>query len=120
MTDNEIIKGLECHVKGFCKDCPFCGVGCTNSLFPKVLELINGLKADIKQLNSSVSSLEELCETKTALLTDANWSLITAKNQAIKEFAKRLENKLNCIPQHHFSLGQVLFDLDKTVKEIMG
>lgn len=47
-------------------------------------------------------------------------SLEQIKAEAIKEFTERFESKLNCIPQHHFTLAQVLFDLDKTKKEMAG
>lgn len=38
--------------------------------------------------------------------------------KANKEFAQRLINKINCIPQHHFTLASVLFEIDKLVKEM--
>jgi hypothetical protein len=42
------------------------------------------------------------------------------KAEVVKEFTERFESKLNCIPQHHFTLAQVLFDFDKTKKEMAG
>ena len=43
-----------------------------------------------------------------------------AKVEAIKEFVDRVASKLNCIPQHHFTLAQVLYDIDNIKTEMVG
>lgn len=55
MTDNEIIKALECCVNWggttSCADCPFQNTGCLHfNKLKEVLDLINRQKAKIKEL----------------------------------------------------------------------
>jgi hypothetical protein len=53
MTDNEIIKALECHSNdySFCMECPFSQRGeCSCELARNALDLINRQKAKIKEL----------------------------------------------------------------------
>lgn len=73
MTDNEIIKALECckpKQNRNCGDCPAYDLGnfCAAELRENVLDLINRQKAEIEKLKS-------------------------AKSEAIKEFADRLKEK---------------------------
>lgn len=124
MDKNEIKKALECCVNaGNCVVCPLnradIGAMCIKQNMTNALELINRYEAEIEMLNGSVKSLEELCETKTTLLTDANWSLITAKEKAIKEFAERLEQSLE---RQYNAYGRlyVLRHIEKLVKEMVG
>ena len=61
MTDNEIIKALECCLpqngKRNCDDCPYaeCEKGCADKLTKDSLDLINHQKAEIKELRSHES-----------------------------------------------------------------
>ena len=48
MTDNEIIKALECCSDSNCHECPI--EGCTDDIFRNALDLINRQKARIKEL----------------------------------------------------------------------
>ena len=68
MTDEQIIKALECCKIGECNDCPFYGVkeDCEVELPEEALNLINRKKAEIEQ------EIKEI------------------KSEAIKEFAKQL------------------------------
>lgn len=85
MTDNEIIKALECCVKieNPCKKCPLDGKCIsdddTNILHQYALDIINRLKAEIERLRDNL---------KCVLSERADYS------EAIKEFAKRLKEQL--------------------------
>ena len=65
MTDNEIIKALECCKKGTaltCKDCPLYedkGHTCITILTYNALELINRQKADIERLKGDLAFREK-------------------------------------------------------------
>ena len=133
VTDNEIIKALECCQFAFEMDktcdfhCPMCGVNfCQTRLLISALSLINRQKAEIERLNSWVVSLEDLCETKSTLLTDANWSLLTAKAEAIKEFAERLKinitmnNTNDGYLDYAVDYNCLIEDVDDLVKEMVG
>ena len=132
MTDNEIIKALECCSTGEtyadCEKngCPlYLGItmGCKyidkeNQLYSDALDLINCQKAEIEKLKGStiVSNIMESQRIKRE-----------AKSEAIKEFVERLKNKIKteCNPY-----GKPTFDydtslaimryIDNLVKEMVG
>lgn len=58
MTDNEIIKALECCAFGVCRDCPFKDTACEKELDEYALALINRQKAEIEKLNISFEVIE--------------------------------------------------------------
>ena len=68
MTDNEIIKALECHSDrslDTCTICPLLNVdGCAYMLTEKALELINCQKAEIERL------LQKLQQPQTEVIKD--------------------------------------------------
>ena len=84
MTDNEIIKALECCTKGttsdVCDDCPLRTTDiCTeeeNGVLKLALDLINSQKAEIEALIAGQETLQRY--------------ISTAKAEAVKEFAERL------------------------------
>lgn len=122
MTDNEIIKALECcGIETSCKGCPYHDISfCQDNICKDALDLINRQKADIEMLNGLVKSLEELCETKTTLLTDANCSLITVRAKAIKEFAERVKERAKA---HYFDnccYAVSIEEIDNLVEEMVG
>lgn len=132
MTDNEIIKALECCSIGEtytdCEKngCPlYLGItmGCKyidkeNQLYSDALDLINRQKAEIEKLKGStiVSNIMESQRIKRE-----------AKAEAYKEFTERLKNKIKteCNPY-----GKPTFDydtslaimryIDNLVKEMVG
>ena len=108
MTDNEIIKALECCSDSNCHECPI--EGCTDDIFRNALDLINRQKAEIERLKVDLVKcsirLDNLYKTADEI-----------KSEAIKEFAERLKEHRygelnNCIS---FSVGY----LDNLVKEMM-
>ena len=104
MIDHEIIKALECCCSNKlrpCDPCPYthnCGNG--NNMKRDALDLINRQKAEIERFSDIGKMYSEI------------------RAEAIKEFVEKVTAKLSWIPQHHFSLGQVLFDIDNLVKEM--
>ena len=104
MTDNEIIKALECCANGkSCYDvCPFDDkfgiISCTKKLSNATLDLINRQKAEIERLEKEIKDKErayndELCsrkewQTKCRELLKEKQII---KSEAIKDFAEELE-----------------------------
>ena len=85
MTDNEIIKALECcsHRGKGCDDCPVnykTAEFCFEDVMSDALDLINSQKAEIERYLHSIKMLEN--------------DMQTAKSEAIKEFAERLKEIL--------------------------
>ena len=95
MTDNEVIKALECcsseNGKDDCLTCPNFKdfVDCKEDLSAIALDLINRQKAEIERLKGRVEATEI---SKQKLLS----CFKTAKTEAIKEFAERLKMETNC------------------------
>ena len=83
MTDNEIIKALECCVKTeFISDCAKCemfAIDCKDILIENALDLINRQKAEIESLKHRKTELQI-----------RNQELQHEKSEAIKEFAEKL------------------------------
>lgn len=142
MTDEQIIKALECcYRKGGtpCRDCPFNEFeDCNDVLMADyVFNLINRQQAEIERLKEESSDKEraytdEYCLRKEwkdkcrQLLIEKQ----TAKSEAIKEFAERLKSLVN---QHHYMLANIhnsrdfgMFTvgfeqaIDNIVKEMVG
>ena len=128
MTDNEIIKALECcnGWDGRCLNCPLNreGTNCKEKLNSYALDLINRHKADIERLEKETKDKErayndEFClrkewQTKCReLLKDKQ----TTKFEAIKEFAERVKEKLQWDVEFD---NKLVFesDIDNLVKEM--
>ena len=89
MTDNEIIKALECHADRDTETCSLCPLmcveGCAYELAKNSLDLINRQKAEIEALIAGQETLQRY--------------ISTAKDEAVKEFAERLcEDRLSNDP----------------------
>ena len=62
MTDNEIIKALECCIKNTCNECPFYKNWITHrcgELRNLALDLINRQKAEMERLNKEIDRLSQ-------------------------------------------------------------
>ncbi len=107
MTDNDIIKTLECCVHVGCIECQFDDTPCCIDVLQRhVLDLINRQKAEIEKLKRKIKPLESIQEispeakhfvdTKAdkviSLLNEAIKSQKQIKAEAIKEFAERLKS----------------------------
>ena len=122
MTDNEIIKALECcTTKGAsCKDCPaFMKVDRSNckKFFKGALDLINRQKDKIEFLEEKLDNLEYefdlMREEKEAI-----------ESRAVKEFAERLKLKVDIDLCEAIECSDYLYNLpkliDNLVKEMVG
>lgn len=108
MTDNEIIKALECCSSTSildCADCPYwgtrrsCGV---KQMKKDALNLINRQKAEIEELQKYKHDYYVL------------------KAKAVKEFAKRLKDKHKHNTTSVVSLVTVFDNINSIVEEMVG
>lgn len=81
-----------------------------------VAPMLNRQKAEIERLEEEKEQLKADIE----MFTEIGKMYSEIKAEAVKEFAERLIDLINCIPQHHFTLGQVEHDIDNLVKEMVG
>ena len=132
MTDNEIIKALECCTQqAGCSGCPFVISNeiCSEALLQNTLDLINRLQDEKQALINGQETLqntiveqkaeiERLKHRKTELQI-RNQELQHEKSEAIKEFAERLKHFI--IPQKADGYTREIVlkrDIDNLVKEM--
>lgn len=116
MTDNEIIRALECHEdlsvnRNACERCPILNHwDCGGKMASNALALINRQKAEIERLEELVY----LADSETANVRDLYFEEKSERAEAIKEFAEKLK-ELN---SQHF----IIWDehIDNLVKEMVG
>lgn len=122
MTDNEIIKALECcnGWDGRCLNCPLNreGTNCKEKLNSYAFDLINRQKAKIESLEKELMK----CKLEKELLYNVS---VEKQNIAIKEFAERLKEKICCEDDcgHHcfdccYECKDYVPVVDKLVKEM--
>ena len=142
MTDNEIIKALECCAAchgSECSDCPCQSMGANcEGVSLEALDLINRQKAEIESDSAKIEiaaeciarqdkEIENLRHNNRQLVYE-NLKMIKAikhlKAEAIKEFAERLKKELNNIARvniddyDYFCIG--LGFIDNLIKEMEG
>ena len=124
LTDNEIIKALECCSKGeVYADCERLGcplylgisLGCKyvdneNKLYADALDLINRQQAEIEKLKIENQALRMAANSYKLHYNEA-------KVEAVKEFADRL--KKECIIDRGYEILQE-GTIDNLVKELVG
>ena len=130
MTDNEIIKALECCSKQYAcnEECPLCDIDniayCIPTLLGNTLDLINRQKAEIERLQQPVFIMErremtdeeiKRFQKQPAILTITP-SDKTRRNEAIKEFAERFEDEMGEDFFNHYPF--VLTALDNIVADM--
>ena len=109
MTDNEIIKALECCLSGkdydtACMKCPIEPICESDDILLKyALDLINRQKAENERLEKELelaNADKVIAETheKSAkeMVVDVTQQIKTAKSEARKEFVERLKKELCC------------------------
>ena len=97
MTDNEIIKALECCCTDVREDtCPKCAFykkhRCSTLMLNGASDLINRQKAEIEKLKNRNAFLENEYKNQGELF----WERVKIKqSEVIKEFAERLKTNFN-------------------------
>ena len=143
MTDSEIVKGLECCILGDCQGCFYGDTDqrhCKDDLMQNALDLINRQKAEIfkeKNKNSKLrnernrlkAEVERLTAERDAMHQDVIaaeeyvWQCKTAKVEAIKEFAERVEplkKFRSCMGNSVYELSVTMREIDDILKEMVG
>ena len=132
MTDNEIIKALECcceaELNEDCKKlkCPFFDYeldNCTNegdmdAMYRFALDLINRQKAEIKRLQYQVNRLKEYDEKRDIALHSR--LIATSRAEAVKEFAERLKTEKFTARFCGQKYDLIHSWIDNLVKEMVG
>ena len=131
MTDNEIIKALECCIAEAEMMCNKCLLESERAHYPLddikaicALDLINRQKAEIERLSCRVSDLAEI-EKEYALKYGNNHDVDIVKKfvgqNAIKEFAEKLKNKSELLAPSVYKKpfrAVSVEDIDTIVKEM--
>ena len=138
MTDNEIIKALECCCEAELKEdceklkCPFfdnesyncVNVDDENAMYRYSLDLISRQKAEILELEAEYEKVYE--QARADILgnmsdggTSCHWCIDGHRANAIKEFAERLKGTF---PHDDFlrSTTRIISEIDNLVKEMVG
>ena len=115
MTDNEIVKALECCILSDCsRNCPLYYTTlsyhqCREATRKNALNLINRLQAENERLKKG---------WKADVILTAN-----AKAEAYKEFAERLKEKIteeyNYFEEQEYPRARIS-DIDNLLKELVG
>lgn len=109
ISDEAIIKALECCIKNDCDNCPFDSLLNYSDCLKGFLDLINCQKAEVERLQKEKTKLHQLIPKM----------IKEAKSEAIKEFAERL--KIFVIPQKADGYTREIVlksNIDNLVKEI--
>lgn len=115
MTDNDIIKALECCLDTSpltCKNCPLFNVKnstmvCSKSVTKFALDLINRQQTEIERLTKETMNMAATIES--------------CQSEAIKWFAERLKEEISIRPTHSNEQNKyVCFLIDNLVKEMVG
>ena len=137
MTDNEIIKALECCKNDDCDNCPNDFGNCYANLAGYALDLFHNYEAEIERLTYELECL--LCHATGNKLSEHTYPLGTmencvdeyidecceeAKAEAIKEFAERLKAKSVSLYKNGEEIVSAIpitkEDVDNLVKEMVG
>ena len=136
MTDNEIIKALECcceaELNEDCKKlkCPFfdyeidncTNVGDMDAMYRFALDLINRQKAEIERLKAELKEDSRVMKQALVLVDEIKKEIAvdieTAKVEAVKEFAERLKEKER--PTFPLAMVVDISEIDNLVKEMVG
>lgn len=116
MTDNEIIKVLECCLEDDykCNECPLYADCDSEAIAKHSLDLINRQKAKIKSLKQNIEALT-ICKKDLPQKTTN-----TIKTEVVREFIKRFEKEIGDV---EFTIGQfceIKSTLKYVEKEMVG
>ena len=129
MTDNKIIKALECCGIDNCDECP-CYIeewGCAKNLQLMALDLINRQKSQIlkeqnknsklrNERNRQKAEIERLKGNNNAIMQ----TMADVHTEAIKEFAERLKERAEAHYFDNYCYAVSIEEIDNLVKEMVG
>ena len=114
MTDSEIVKALECCIKGNCitKNCPLEGTEdissrCEAKLMRSALDLINRLQTENEEKQKVIDNFKDIGKLYSEI-----------KAEAYKEFAERLKIRFSGTISCNY--GAIKQAADKLIKEFGG
>ena len=120
MTDNEIIKALECCSEPYniCAECPMPNhikddCRCGEHLANYALDLINRQQEEIERLQNTIN---DILDRKPILVERAEKY---AKSEAIKEFAEKLKEIVK-FTDDTYECWEIEGYIDNLVKETVG
>lgn len=124
MTDNEIVKALECHAHRKernlnCCDCDYIQhQDCSQRMSCDALDLINRQKAEIEKWKKNCDELyEQMSERQKAEVRIARR---TGKAEAVKEFAEKVKANQRKLFNYIYSNDGFGAIIDNLVKEMVG
>lgn len=131
MTDNEIVKALECCKKDDCDNCPNDFGNCYSNLAGYALDIINSQRAEIERLRACVKSEDEVRAIMKSQMMPMVSEIVNeqfdvavklAKAEAIKEFAELVKRKTLAMvwSPDVVSTCDYLKVIDDCVKEMVG
>ena len=113
MTDNEIIKALECCIEMECSKCPMNYDDCEerdfDNLVKRAIPIFNRQKAEIERLREENKDYAYLYDKHI------NTAFSHIKTEAVKEFAEMLKEKAKANEWNGTICG---IDIDATLKEM--
>ena len=115
MNPDEIKKTLDKSINDDCDNCFNTFGNCLKNLMINALNYINELETENKRLNKKVEELSEVLSDSIKI------KVKEIKSEAIKEFAERLKEKIDC--ETHTSEGfyfMCIESIDNLVKEMVG
>jgi hypothetical protein len=136
LTDNEIVKALECCARPlphcYCDECPAGANGGCAMKTENIIDLINRLQAENEKKDRAFENLIEVARLWKEKYNNAKKELFnkteqlkTAKAEAYKEFAERLKNVPVRFHIEHDGLDKFVpfiddIDIDNLLKELVG
>ena len=98
MTDNEIIKALECcqNPYGSCEDCPLWhrrSADCVDYLTRNALSIINRQQSEIEKLKKLQQRQADLIIEERGRRYELASQFTTSKAEAVREFVKKLKEQ---------------------------
>ena len=118
MTDNEIIKALECCNKDDCDNCPNDFGNCYANLAGYALDLINRQKAEIERLTNIVDDGAEVCHNCHSKYAE---KIKHTKAEAVKELLEKfIKEYRHCDVDTEMNIGAIFCTIKWIVKEMIG
>lgn len=127
MTDNEIIKALECCPKHTeCGKCPLLNTtDCIVVSQHGALNLINRQKAEIERITEKYNCQQTVYADLSKIIKEQAEQLKKAKSEAIKEFSEKLKVRMQLEDDCNFDCNICMYEckeyvplIDELVKEM--